>query len=154
MANINHLSEQLLLAVKKEEPINHLIEEIAHLDQVILAEQLIDDFSKIACWVNFYNAFFQILRKEHQLNRPQVFTKKVILIAGKRISLDTIEHGILRRYRFKYSLGFFANPFTNTITKKWAVDHIDYRIHFALNCVAKSCPSIEYYKKEHIHQQL
>lgn len=31
-----------------------------------------------------------------------------------------------------------------------AVEDVDYRIHFALNCGAKSCPPIAFYKAERI----
>jgi hypothetical protein len=35
-----------------------------------------------------------------------------------------------------------------------AVSTIDYRIHFALNCGAKSCPPIAFYKIDNIEKQL
>ena len=35
-----------------------------------------------------------------------------------------------------------------------AVAKIDYRIHFALNCGAKSCPPIAFYSAQKINQQL
>ena len=35
-----------------------------------------------------------------------------------------------------------------------AVDKIDYRIHFALNCGAVSCPPIAFYKAENLDSQL
>ena len=34
------------------------------------------------------------------------------------------------------------------------MDKLDYRIHFALNCGAKSCPPIAFYKPEQIDKQL
>jgi hypothetical protein len=70
------------------------------------------------------------------------------------ISLDTIEHGILRRNRFKYSLGFFGNLFTRPFVKNHMVDEIDYRIHFALNCGAESCPPIAFYNVDKLEMQL
>ena len=69
-------------------------------------------------------------------------------------SLDDVEHGILRKFRYKYSLGFFPNPFAPKRIKKFSVNHIDYRIHFALNCGAKSCPPIAFYVHEKIDEQL
>ena len=35
-----------------------------------------------------------------------------------------------------------------------AVDVIDFRIHFALNCGAKSCPPIAFYSYDKINDQL
>jgi len=38
--------------------------------------------------------------------------------------------------------------------KKLRVAKLDYRIHFALNCGAKSCPPIAFYKPETLNKQL
>ncbi len=38
--------------------------------------------------------------------------------------------------------------------KKNRVDTLDYRIHFALNCGAKSCPPIAFYQPLQINKQL
>jgi hypothetical protein len=51
-------------------------------------------------------------------------------------------------------LGYLANPFTSKLIKDLAVDELDYRIHFALNCGAKSCPPIAFYKVKNINGQL
>jgi len=64
------------------------------------------------------------------------------------------EHGILRRYRYKYSLGYFSNLFASKFVKKHAVEKLDYRIHFALNCGAESCPPIAFYNVKDIDEQL
>ncbi|MTI30478.1 DUF547 domain-containing protein, partial [Xanthovirga aplysinae] len=119
-----------------------------------LEKQLPDDTHKKAFWINTYNSFFQILRKYNNLKKPKIFSEKYITIAGQKFSLDDIEHGILRRFRYKYSLGYLSNPFTSSLIKKWAVNFIDYRIHFALNCGAKSCPPIAFYSVGQLEQQL
>ena len=41
-----------------------------------------------------------------------------------------------------------------SLIKKLAVEKIDFRIHFALNCGAISCPPIAFYSSEKIEQQL
>jgi hypothetical protein len=79
---------------------------------------------------------------------------KQIPIAGQSFSLDNVEHGILRKYRYKYSLGFLPNIFTHKRIKNLAVSTIDYRIHFALNCGAESCPPIAFYSLNKIDAQL
>jgi hypothetical protein len=38
--------------------------------------------------------------------------------------------------------------------KKFRLETIDYRIHFALNCGAKSCPPIALYRADEIDSQL
>ncbi len=117
-------------------------------------QTLHNDQLKKTFWINLYNAFFLILRKERQLSKPKIFRGKLINIAGHLFSLDDMEHGILRKYRHKYSLGFLGNIFTPGLIKQLAVEKVDYRIHFALNCGAKSCPPIAFYNPENLDDQL
>lgn len=152
--NLNVHSEQLLLTVKKKGNYASLLGTLAHVANIDITNQLNDDRHKIAFWINIYNAFFQILRKDKDLKSPKIYTVKEILIAGEKLSLDDIEHGILRRFRYKYSLGYLANPFASVLIKKWAVETIDFRIHFALNCGAKSCPPIAFYSVAQLEEQL
>lgn len=77
-----------------------------------------------------------------------------IRFADASFSLDDIEHGILRKYRWKYSLGYLPQFLPSSRIKKLAVAEIDFRIHFALNCGAKSCPPIAFYQYERIDEQL
>jgi hypothetical protein len=154
VVDFNRLSEQLLLAVKMGEETASIISRLSQESGELLDRKLINDTYKKAFWINIYNAFFQILRKEQNLKKPEIYKEKKITIAGHEFSLDDIEHGILRRFRYKYSLGFFPNPFVPSTIKKRAVDVIDYRIHFALNCGAKSCPPIAFYTREGLEVQL
>jgi hypothetical protein len=101
-----------------------------------------------------YNGWFQLLATREKLKRPSIFTSKVITIASKKFSLDNIEHGILRRFRWKFSKGYLPSFFPGKRIKQSAVEKIDYRIHFALNCGAKSCPPIAFYTYEKIDRQL
>ncbi len=151
---INQLSEKLLLAVKMQENTLELKNTIAYINLNDLFSLLNTDNLKKAFWINIYNAFFQILRKEIKLGKNEIYTKKAIKIAQQNFSLDDIEHSILRRFRYKYSLGYLPNIFTPKLIKKLAVNEIDYRIHFALNCGAKSCPPIAFYTSERIEEQL
>jgi len=154
MNDLNKISEQLLLTVKKEEPYEGFLITLADFDADILEKQLHNDRFKNAFWINIYNSFFQILRKYKNLNQPKIYTAKEMIIAGHKLSLDDIEHGILRRFRYKYSLGYFRKPFASTLIKRWAVSKIDFRIHFALNCGAKSCPPIASYTVDKLEEQL
>ena len=154
MTNLNTLSEQLLLTVKKEDNYASLVETLAHISTDEFKKQLIDDQHKIAFWINIYNSFFQILRKDKHLKQPKIYTAKEMRMAGQKLSLDDIEHGILRRFRYKYSLGYLPNPFASALIKSWAVRSIDFRIHFALNCGAKSCPPIAFYSVDQLEEQL
>jgi len=150
----NQLSEKLLLVVKMEQPTKALMDELAALSLSQLQNDLTTDSFKKAFWINIYNAYFQILRKELKAEKPKIYRDKLFTIAGHKMSLDDVEHGILRRFRYKYSLGFLPNFFTKRLIKKLAVNQLDYRIHFALNCGAKSCPPIAFYTFDKIEQQL
>jgi len=152
--NINQLSEQLLLQVKLQQPTIEIRTQLKSLDFKNLIDQLKSDEFKKAFWINIYNAYYLILRKEKQLIKPDIYRKKVFQIAGKDLSLDDVEHGILRKYRYKYTLGFLPNLLTKRLIKQLAVDKIDYRIHFALNCGAVSCPPIAFYHPTKIELQL
>ena len=102
---------------------------------------------KKAYWINAYNAFtVQLIIRNYpvesikdltpggvtipKLNSP--WTIKFFKIDGEEYNLDRIEHKILRKQ--------FADP----------------RIHFAINCAAKSCPKLrnEAYTADKLHEQL
>ena len=152
--HINELSEQLLLQVKLQKDTTKIRLNLEALSIKTLSDNLTNDDKKKAFWINIYNAYYQILRKEKNIVKPDIYQKKLFKIAGNSFSLDDVEHGILRKYRYKYSLGFFANLFTKKLIKKLAVNEIDYRIHFSLNCGAESCPPIAFYNAPKIDFQL
>lgn len=152
--SLNHISEQLLLAIKQNKDTTQLKLELSFTPLNELQDELKSDSEKKAFWINIYNAYFLILRKELKVEKPKIYTEKRINISGYYFSLDDIEHGILRKYRYKYSLGFLGNIFAPKLIKQLAVNTMDYRIHFALNCGAKSCPPIAFYYTEKIDLQL
>jgi len=101
---------------------------------------------RLAFWINAYNAFTVKLILDNYplksikdlnplLSIPTVRTiwsKKLFSVGGEKISLDEIEHGILRKR--------FEEP----------------RIHFAVNCASFSCPVLraEAYFPSKINEQL
>merc|ERR1712004_729617 len=74
-------------------------------------------------------------------------------IGGLVYSLDDIEHGVLRANKGHPAAkkAQFSNddPRSNV-----ALTTLDPRIHFALNCGAKSCPPIRIYKEDRLDSQL
>jgi hypothetical protein len=152
--HLNRLSEQLLLNVKMQKDTLEIRLELEQADPKMLASNLANDDKKKAFWINIYNAYYQILRAEKNVQKPDIYKKQLFSITGQSLSLDDVEHGILRRYRYKYSLGFFATLFPAKFIKEHAVDVLDYRIHFALNCGAKSCPPIAFYNPNEIDELL
>ncbi|MEO6915180.1 MAG: DUF547 domain-containing protein [Chitinophagaceae bacterium] len=148
------LSEQLLYNVKTEESTIALEKALAGMERKRLIDGLNNDDAIKTFWINMYNAWFQILATREKKKRPEIFTGKLINIAQMKFSLDDIEHGILRRYRWKLSKGYLPKLFPGKLIKQLAVSKIDYRIHFALNCGAKSCPPIAFYTYSNIDKQL
>lgn len=148
------LSEQLLRQVKMKEDTEVLRKQLAQISVEGISPQLSSDAVKKSFWINIYNAWFLILRRDRHIEKPAIYREKLIPIAGHLFSLDDIEHGILRKYRWKWSLGFLPDPFASRLIRSLAVSRLDYRIHFALNCGAKSCPPIAFYRADRLDQQL
>ncbi len=153
MRPANPLSEDLLYQVKMNKPTEELTNQLANYSFPLFCQEVNTDGRKKSFWVNCYNSYFLLLRRSG-LDKPKVYTTKAITIAGTKLSLDDIEHGILRRYRYKYSMGFVRSFFVPNHIKNLAVERLDYRIHFALNCGAKSCPPIAFYNADRIDSQL
>jgi len=147
-------SEQLLLALKTNKPYQQHVDELAAISTAEIRNQITDDNKKKAFWINIYNSYFLILRKHQKIEKPNIYNDKLITIASQQMTLDEIEHGILRKYRIKKSLGYLPNWFAPKWIKNWAVNEIDFRIHFALNCGAASCPPIAFYNSDRIDSQL
>ncbi len=93
---------------------------------------------KLTFWMNAYNAFtIQLivlnypLKSITQLDNEKTWDVKRIKIGGKKYSLNDIENDILRK------LG-------------------DARIHFGINCAAKSCPPVhnEAFTPENVNEKL
>jgi hypothetical protein len=154
------LAENLLLEVKtggSKDTVQSLLIKISQLNSAQLKAELVSDDHKKAFWINLYNAFTQLSLKEDSSlyqDRSQFFKKKRYSVAGQNLSLDDIEHGLLRKSRVKYSQGYWGKIFISSFEKSNRVDKIDYRIHFSLNCGAGSCPAIAFYTPEKIDQQL
>ncbi len=155
--NVIEVSQELLLAAKTREPTDSLITILEGISPADLENQLVSDDQKKAFWINIYNAATQISlskNKDQYKKRSSFFGSKQIVIAGKKLSLDDIEHGMLRHSKVKWSLGYINKLFPSAFEKKNRVAKPDYRIHFSLNCGAKSCPPIAFYKPEQLDKQL
>ncbi len=154
---LSTISQQLLLAAKTQEPTDSLVGILKSSTEADLEAQLITDDQKKAFWINIYNAFTQIILSKNPDkydSRNSFFGDKQINIAGRKLSLDDIEHGILRHSQIKWGLGYLHKWFPSSFEKKNRVNKVDYRIHFALNCGAKSCPPIAFYNPDQLQKQL
>lgn len=148
------LSGELLLNVKLKKDSSKIENTLRILSKKELKSQLSTNEAKNTFWINIYNAYFQILASRNLNIGKAIFKIKEINIASTFFSLDDIEHGILRKYRWKKSFGYLPNFFQSAYIKELAVSKVDYRIHFALNCGAKSCPPIAFYTLMELNKQL
>jgi hypothetical protein len=148
------LSEKLLYAVKTESVTDSMEKDLASLKMDNVITGLSNDAARKTFWINVYNSYYQVLSTREKKTNPAIFKEKLIPVAGHSFSLDDIEHGILRKYRCKYSMGYLPQFFPSKLIKRLAVSRIDYRIHFTLNCGAKSCPPIAFYPYEKLELQL
>ncbi|OLY91125.1 Protein of unknown function, DUF547 [Cnuella takakiae] len=151
------LSQQLLLAVRNGADANGLLQQLATMDSLDLLQQLYNDALRLTFWLNGYNAFVQILLQQEPAlytRRRAFFGRMAFVVAGMPLSLDDIEHGILRRSRIWWGLGFLQDPLPSIFEIAFRLQTPDCRIHFALNCGAASCPPIAVYRPEMIHAQL
>lgn len=116
------------------------------------------DTARIAFWANIYNALLlhRVCLKPvsgNMLWHLRLFGGTAYRIGGELFTLNQIEHGVLRRNRRPpYQL---RKPFRRSDRRLAASPaEVDPRIHFALNCGARSCPPINHYDSEHLDQQL
>jgi len=155
--NYIRTAEDFLYAVKMDDNPQAYIDTFATVSEEELYKNLTTENQKKAFWLNIYNAFVQLALKsnpEKFKNRNKFYKNKFIVIAGKKMSLDLIEHGIIRHSKNKYSLGYIQKVFVGKFEKKFRLKEVDMRIHFALNCGAKSCPAVAFYNEKDIDEQL
>lgn len=112
---------------------------------------------RLAFWLNVYNAATGaalLANPDRFENRRRFFGESIVTVAGSDLSLDQIEHGILRGARWKYGLGYVPNPFPSAFVRRHRVADPDLRVHFALNCGAASCPAVVAYDATDVNDQL
>jgi hypothetical protein len=139
------LARRLLDDARTDAPDAMARVELASLDPDELAATLADDSSRIAFWLNVYNAVVReriLVDPEAYRRRRRFFATPAVAVAGHRLSPNAIEHGMLRRSAFLIGLGYFRNPFPSAFERRMRVARVDPRIHFALNCGARSCPPL------------
>ncbi len=123
----------------------------AYLAQLAAAnpEAIADQKAQLAFWINAYNAYtLKVICDNYPVKsindlhtgglivgtvlKKTVWDKDFAVINGKRLTLNQIEHEIIRKR--------FNEP----------------RIHFALVCAAKSCPPLrsEAFEGDHLDEQL
>jgi hypothetical protein len=155
--NSEKLSSKLLEKARKKENTGEIRQELAEISREQLSEDLKNDDVRKAFWLNIYNAFTQILlreRPERYRFRSIFFMRRYVKVAGKKMSLNKVENGMLRSSKLLFGFGYIVNPLALGFERKFRVREEDPRIHFALNCGAETCPPIKFYSSEEIDSQL
>jgi hypothetical protein len=109
----------------------------------------LDDPGRIAYWLNAYNhtllrELARRPRSGHLLRHRRMFRRAAHHVGGRDYSLDVIEHGLLRGNR-RPPYGPRRLLSESDPRLEAAPSRPDPRIHFALNCGARSCPPIRVY---------
>jgi hypothetical protein len=150
------LAAALLRAVRYDESTRRSERALRDLPPAALRDALATDDRRLAFWLNVYNAHVQLLldaAPEQYEDRQRFFGAEVVAVAGHGLSLDDVEHGLLRRSRHSLGLGYLPRR-ADAFERAHRLDSRDPRIHFALNCGAESCPSILAYDHGTIDDQL
>ena len=113
---------------------------------------------RLAFWINLYNALivdaviqFEVKRSVNEV--PGFFWRAAYKIGGRRYGSFDIEHGLLRA---NASHPAIPGPHfgSRDPRRRYSLEQLDPRIHFALVCAARSCPPIAVYDAAHIDEQL
>jgi hypothetical protein len=139
------LARRLLEAARTGRPDGAIRAALADISVDELAAALPGDAARIGFWLNVYNAAVRArLVKEPGAYRRRwrFFTAAAVTVAGRRLSPNAIEHGILRRSALAAGLGYLRNPVPSRYERLFRVEAVDARVHFALNCGARSCPPL------------
>lgn len=153
----NKWSESMIVDLQSGKNVSAIQNKLADLQVEELEKILQNDEQRKAFWLNIYNAYIIAILKEDKSkfdDRGAFFTAKQIDIAGEMLSFDDIENGMIRKSQLKWGLGYIGKLFPPKFERDLRVSERDYRIHFALNCGAESCPPVRVFKAETINKQL
>ena len=114
------------------------------------------DGERKAFWINLYNALILDAVVAMRLSGAPAdgwFERAAYNVGGYRFSANDIEHGVLRANRW-HLLAAGPQFGRGDPRRAWSVSALDPRVHFALNCAARSCPPIRAYSAERLDEQL
>jgi hypothetical protein len=113
---------------------------------------------RLAFWINLYNALMIHIVIDYGVEKSilslrAAYDRAVYRVGGLLFSANDIEHGILRANR-GHPLIPGPQFGRRDARRRFMVSQFDPRIHFALNCAARSCPPIRWYTSDKISRQL
>lgn len=112
---------------------------------------------RLAFWINAYNALvaqgISTLGIRRSVWEVADFFEISYRVGDLIFSADEIEHGVLRGNRPHPLTGM--TPFEAVDPRlRYAIIPLDPRIHFAISCGARSCPTVRIYHSERLNEQL
>lgn len=128
-------------------PIGRLDAELRGVDPIAL-----DGGGRLAYWLNAYNltlltALAERPRSGRLIRHRRLFRTAHHSVGGLDYSLDLIEHGLLRGNR-RPPYGVRRLLRRDDRRLEAAPPGLDPRIHFALNCGARSCPPVRVFSRD------
>jgi Protein of unknown function, DUF547 len=116
-----------------------------------------EEATRKAYCLNVYNmfivhAFIKNGIATGSFRRGTFFERILMNLGGELLSFNDLENGILRansRHPFASKA-----PFDHDRQCRISLSRLDCRIHFALNCGAKSCPPIRFFRPETLEEEL
>jgi hypothetical protein len=113
---------------------------------------------RLALWLNAYNALMVHAIAARRVSgsirdREDFFSGPHYAIGGHALTLDEIEHGLLRCNRRKY-MGFSPLLGARDPRIAWGLPQVEPRLHFALYTACPSSPRLRAFHPETVRDQL
>jgi glutaredoxin len=113
---------------------------------------------RLAFGINLYNlmikyAFMKVGIGNSNAARGAFFSGVKMNIGGDILSFNDLEHGVLRGNK-KPVFGFSNQLSASDPRARLALPNPDCRVHFSLNCGAKSCPPVKNFSTAAIEEEL
>jgi len=114
--------------------------------------------ARVAFWLNVYNALTLHVVLAHRVHDtlqdvPDVFTGPRYRVGGHDVTLDVVEHGILRRNARKY-LGVSGILDRRDARSAWMPARIEPSLHFGLYTACMSSPVLQAFRVDSVRGQL
>lgn len=155
------LSADLLYAVKTEGDTDWLRDQLATLERSRLERALATREGTLSFWLNCYNAYAQLRLEEEprlleggRLDRWKFLVRDRVPVAGRWLSLNDIEHGMLRSSKHPWGLGYLPRLFPSSFERAFRLEECDPRVHFALCRGAENNPPITVYSPADVDAEL
>lgn len=151
------VSNKLIYAIYQKSNTTTLLNELANTSKEDFAKDLFNDSMKNSFWINIYNSTVQLsapdsLERNHN---KKYFSEKRIIVAGQKLSLNDIEHGMLRHSKRARGKKRTKNKwFVSDFERQFRVEKPDWRIYFALNTGVNTDPHIGFFNPLDYNHQL